>query len=570
MSATYYMSDELKNSKILIVDDTPENVEILGEILNGYKKQVALNGERALKLANGESKPDLILLDIMMPGMDGFEVCRRLKENEATRDIPVIFITAKSEVEDETRGLQLGAVDFIPKPISPPVVLARVKNHLELKMARQRLEGQNVELASRNKYITDSINYAKRIQNAILQSEEQLKELLPESMLFFSPKDILSGDFFWFGEVEGRIVFAVVDCTGHGVPGSMMSMVGNTLLNEIVKILKITDPGEILNHLDKRVVKELQKDINTTTFDGMDAAVCTYLPAHKKLLFAGAYRQLYYWQGSELFEIKGSKKSIGDTRKQVEYSSAIVDLETAADIYMFTDGFTDQNDLSDNKFGTIKLKELIAGLRKNSMIEQKEIIKKAFNDHRGSETQRDDVTLLATRLSPEQEIKVFSYKGPLDESKIASLSEELIRDIDGAINLQQADVISKVVRELLKNSCAYSDETVLLEGREFKVGSINVWLSSDSLKITTGNIIDENDFDRINSKISELNMLNEAELNSLKRVKLLTTKESRPQQPGIGFLEILLLAKSQIRVSNSQLNEQKSYIEFTITIETGD
>ncbi len=131
-------------SKILIVDDTPENIDVLGEVLKPhYKRSVAMNGEKALRLAAAKEPPDLILLDIMMPDLDGYEVCRRLKADAATRDIPIIFVTAKSEVEDETQGFELGAVDYITKPISPPIVLARVKTQLELKQAREFLKNQN-------------------------------------------------------------------------------------------------------------------------------------------------------------------------------------------------------------------------------------------------------------------------------------------------------------------------------------------------------------------------------------------------------------------------------------------
>ena len=119
---------------ILVVDDTPDNLSLMRELLkDDYQVQLANGGERALKLAAMVPRPDLILLDIMMPGMDGYEVCRRLKSDAATRDIPVVFLTAKSEIEDETKGLQMGAVDYITKPISPPIVLVRVKNHLALK-----------------------------------------------------------------------------------------------------------------------------------------------------------------------------------------------------------------------------------------------------------------------------------------------------------------------------------------------------------------------------------------------------------------------------------------------------
>ncbi|MFC1726492.1 adenylate/guanylate cyclase domain-containing protein [candidate division KSB1 bacterium] len=135
------MGTALSSQKILVVDDAPENIHILMETLKGdYKMVAAKNGEKALAIAGGENPPDIILLDIMMPEMDGYEVCRRLKENERTRKIPVIFITAKSEVEDEQKGLEYGAVDYITKPISPPIVKARVKNHLELKIRREELE----------------------------------------------------------------------------------------------------------------------------------------------------------------------------------------------------------------------------------------------------------------------------------------------------------------------------------------------------------------------------------------------------------------------------------------------
>ncbi|MBU2551946.1 MAG: response regulator [Proteobacteria bacterium] len=134
---------DLSGCTILVVDDTEANLDLLVETLgDDYEVSVAMDGASALE-AIEEDPPDLILLDIMMPGIDGYEVCRRLKDNEATRDIPVLFVTAMSDVRDETRGLELGAVDYITKPISPPIVKARVKNHLELKLAREDLKQQN-------------------------------------------------------------------------------------------------------------------------------------------------------------------------------------------------------------------------------------------------------------------------------------------------------------------------------------------------------------------------------------------------------------------------------------------
>ncbi len=132
---------------VLVVDDTPDNLALMQTLLRDlYRVKGANNGERALKIAAGEQPPDLILLDIMMPGLDGYEVCRRLKAEPATRDIPVIFLTAKSQVEDEQRGFELGAVDYITKPVSPPLVLARVQTHLALKAAADFLRDKNAFL----------------------------------------------------------------------------------------------------------------------------------------------------------------------------------------------------------------------------------------------------------------------------------------------------------------------------------------------------------------------------------------------------------------------------------------
>jgi putative two-component system response regulator len=151
------MNDQIKNSRILIVDDTPENIDVLVEVLSSYKRSVATNGEKALQIAGSDNPPDLILLDIMMPGMDGYEVCQKLKSEKKTRAIPVIFLTAMADEKSEKKGLALGAVDYITKPISPPIVMERVKNHLLLKLAHDSLANQNVILDEKVKERTKEL-----------------------------------------------------------------------------------------------------------------------------------------------------------------------------------------------------------------------------------------------------------------------------------------------------------------------------------------------------------------------------------------------------------------------------
>ncbi len=387
----------MNNKRILLVDDTPENIDILGEVLKDYKKSVALNGEKALKIVRLK-KPDLILLDIMMPEMDGFEVCRRLKSDPETADIPVIFITAKNSVEDETRGLELGAVDFIPKPISPPVVLARVKNQLDLLNARQKLMEKNEELTFRNKYITDSINYANRIQKAILPRKEFIDLLFPENFLIHRPKDIVSGDFYWTNEIEGKKIIAVIDCTGHGVPGAFMSMIGNTLLNDIITYKKETDPGKILDLLDEGIVHELNKDVNTETYDGMDLGICVLDEKEKTLRFSGSYRPLYCFQDNEFLVIKGDRKSIGDRRKEMKYTTHEINYLEHISFYLFTDGYPDQNNDKNEKIGIKRLREII--INTNSLLsdQQENILLETLDNFSGDEIQRDDITIIGIKI----------------------------------------------------------------------------------------------------------------------------------------------------------------------------
>ena len=166
-----------EKSTILIVDDTPDNIFVLNNLLKDeYKTKIANNGEKALRIASSDSPPDLILLDIMMPEMDGYEVCKRLKAEEITRDIPVIFLTAKTQMDDEQKGLELGAVDYITKPISPPILITRVKTHLQLKKTTDLLKNQNIILEEKVEARTRQLATMNQSMTRFVP-EEFLKEL---------------------------------------------------------------------------------------------------------------------------------------------------------------------------------------------------------------------------------------------------------------------------------------------------------------------------------------------------------------------------------------------------------
>lgn len=213
------MSNETK-SRVLIVDDTPANIKILADLLRGqYVLSVATSGPDALCIAQSDDRPDLILLDIMMPGMDGYEVCTQLKAQPKTRDVPVIFVTAMHEVEDETKGFELGAVDYITKPIRPAIVKARVAAQLELALSRKVLERQNHQLS-------DSLRVAAEVQRTLLPKSAPTIPGLDIAGCCI-PCDAVGGDYMDYlagHESGGRgLGFVIADVSGHG-PASALLM----------------------------------------------------------------------------------------------------------------------------------------------------------------------------------------------------------------------------------------------------------------------------------------------------------------------------------------------------------
>lgn len=385
--------------KILIVDDTPENIDVLGSVLNEYKKFVALNGEKALKLA--ESKlPDLILLDIMMPGMDGFEVCQRLKENPVTQNIPVIFITAKNSIEDETKGLELGAVDFISKPISPPSVLARVKNHLELQQSRKVLADQNDKLTELNEHILESISYAKFIQKAVLPWKQQINHFFKNNFILFKPQEIISGDYYWYKETGDDIWIAACDCTGHGVPGSMLSLIGTKLMDEGVLNKGIKSPAELLEFMDQKFTEFLNKDVEENRlWDTIDVCLVKYERNFNRIVFSGAKRPLFLVD-KEINEIKGTKRSIGDfLNKKYDFTDNEIQLQRNTILYLTSDGYQDQLDENGKKIGSKRLKNELFQVSDKDFDKQLEYFSNELVKFQKVEDQRDDITIIGIEIN---------------------------------------------------------------------------------------------------------------------------------------------------------------------------
>lgn len=472
-----------KKQKILIVDDEQDNIRILAEVLKGkYKLIAARNGNVALKCAASEDTPDLILLDIMMPGMDGFEVLKRLKADAKTMDIPVIFVTAMGKEGNEAQGLEMGAVDYIIKPISPVVVSARVELHLELNQYRNHLEQMiyerteelsiinkrtRKEIAERkqaeeelrkhqdhleemvdkrtrelkkeieerkriedelrnakdhlekvfkkaetarktaedaNKKIIESIRYAKMIQTSMLPNPENIKKYLPNSFFIWMPREIVGGDIIFADSIVGGFIIAVIDCTGHGVPGAFMTMVASSSMRRIVKDEKCYNPKKILSRLNFMIKTSLHQDTEyALSDDGLDAAICflkpkeTYMTSSFGLVFAGARLSLFHVHNGEVSVIKGDRQSIGYKRSDLdfEYTNHMIRIEKGISFYMTSDGFADQlGGKKRRRFGTKRFKKLLEKCSYLSFEKQRSLMLKAFNEYKGKNERQDDVTMV--------------------------------------------------------------------------------------------------------------------------------------------------------------------------------
>lgn len=260
------------------------------------------------------------------------------------------------------------------------------------------------EIAEKNKEITDSITYAKRIQDAILPPTRLVTEYLPENFVLYKPKDIIAGDFYWMEKIDNQVIFAAADCTGHGVPGAMVSVVCHNALNRSVREFGLTLPGEILDKTRELVIRTFEKS-DKEVKDGMDISICSFTPKTMKLKFAGANNGLYHIKNGELIEVKGDKQPIGKFALNSPFHTHEIQLSSGDSIYMTTDGFADQfgGPSTKSKFGGKKfkykpLKELILKNINLPLANQKEALNIAFDEWRGSHEQVDDVCIWGVRF----------------------------------------------------------------------------------------------------------------------------------------------------------------------------
>ncbi|MGB3947599.1 MAG: tetratricopeptide repeat protein, partial [Bacteroidia bacterium] len=270
---------------------------------------------------------------------------------------------------------------------------------------------QKTIIEKQKEKIVDSINYAQFIQESILIDENEIKKHLPNSFIFLQPKDIVSGDFYWFSKIIGSdselFIIAAIDCTGHGVSGAFMSMIGNTLLNQIVNEKGITNPSDILYHLNLGVYEALkQKRSENISRDGMDMALCCIDYKNQQLYYSGAKNPLYILNNNQLIVVEASKESIGGglslkpkNPQETRFENHTIAIEKGMKIYLFSDGFKDQFGESDKqKYGIKRFKELIISSEKIEIKQQKLFFETVLQNWQGKTAQTDDILVIGVEL----------------------------------------------------------------------------------------------------------------------------------------------------------------------------
>ncbi len=265
----------------------------------------------------------------------------------------------------------------------------------------KKLIDSNKRLLEKNKDITDSIYYAQRIQQSILQTGEKLAEYFDQSFLIYKPKDIVSGDYYWFYEDEHYKYISVVDCTGHGVPGAMMSMVANSIFKEVFINKQITDPAQVLKELDKELEKAINRHSDEAFSDGMDVSLIRINKVTNELVFAGAFRSVIIARATDIMELKGSRYPIGFySGIEKEFENTLFQLQKGDCIYLYTDGFIDQFGGEKNKkLNKFNFKDLLQTINDMGMEEQEAFLDYSFNNWKQDNNQTDDVLVIGLKIN---------------------------------------------------------------------------------------------------------------------------------------------------------------------------
>ena len=383
MSATPQLAPSAQKL-ILIVDDTPLNIGVIsGALKDSYKTKVATNGEKAIALASAEEKPDLILLDIMMPGMDGYEVCSRLKADPATSEIPVIFLTGQTSAEDETRGFEVGAVDYVHKPFSPAVVKARVRSHILLREARAQLASQLLALNT-------ELEMARQIQLSILpHSIPKLAGL--DIAAQYLPMTSVAGDFYDFIQIDDKhIGILIADVSGHGLPSALIASMLQVALTG--QASHASEPDKVLLGLNRAFCGKFTRNFVTAAYVYIDLE-------NNFMRYAGAgHPPMFQWRNStgKATQVLENGLVLGII-EEASYEALEFLLEPGDRYVLCTDGILEAANSAQEQFGEGRLMCFIESQKDLATDQFSQMLLNdlsRWSNHPTEQGQQDDITLL--------------------------------------------------------------------------------------------------------------------------------------------------------------------------------
>jgi serine phosphatase RsbU (regulator of sigma subunit) len=280
-------------------------------------------------------------------------------------------------------------------------VLVRTRKHLrEMQSAYSEIEIQRSELQVRNKDLTDSLNYARRIQAALLPAEHHIRRIFPDYFIYYRPKHIVSGDFYWFSERDDKYFIAAADCTGHGVPGALMSMIGLELIHKIINDMKVDDSDQVLLTMNRELESAFYKEESGKPIikDGIEMSICIIDKKTRLMEFSGAFLPVYIVRDDKLIEIKGDKKNVVQSFAMVSFNRSTFTLQDGDLLYLFSDGYADQFGGPDNKkFMYRRLRHILLTISKYPLPDQQRILDETIDSWMEGHDQIDDMMILGVK-----------------------------------------------------------------------------------------------------------------------------------------------------------------------------
>jgi sigma-B regulation protein RsbU (phosphoserine phosphatase) len=453
------MTESPSKPVVLAVDDTPENLDVVKGILaSDYTVKAAINGEMALKIVE-KAPPDLILLDIMMPGMSGYEVCEQLKSNPATRDIPVIFLTAMEQTTDEAKGFDLGAADYITKPVNPPILEARVRTHLALKHSMDELQAAYAIIKKQKDRMQEELNVGHTIQMSMLPRDFPAFPERPEFDLhaLLTPAREVGGDFYDFFLLdEDHICLVVGDVSGKGVPAALFMAVTQTMIKTAAK--GDFSPASIVT----RVNDALSSDNPTSMFVTLFLAIIDFRTGQFTYCNAGHNPPYVARAAGKLDCLNQRHGVVMGAMEGLAYGESEGALEEGDALFAFSDGVTEAMDTDGRLYGEERL-EHVLGQFESAAAEQLtgQALQSVEDFARGAE-QADDITILAYRSRQSGETATRNMLDLTIEADIARIGDVLAEVQAFADQAQLAAGIGQkmgiILDELLNNSISYGFE----------------------------------------------------------------------------------------------------------------